>query len=80
MKICIPTEDNRGLEGMVCGHFGSAPFFTLVDTDSGSCEIIGNSASEHGHGGCGELLRQTLARPVRSYHWGRGEWGLTTGW
>lgn len=52
MKICIPTEDDRGLEGMVCGHFGSAPFFTLVDTDNGSCEIIGNSANEHGHGGC----------------------------
>lgn len=52
MKICIPTEDDRGLEGKVCGHFGSAPFYTLIDTESGSCEIIGNSHDKHGHGAC----------------------------
>ena len=28
MKICIPTMDDRGREGMPSDHFGSAPFFT----------------------------------------------------
>ena len=33
MKICIPTMDDRGREGMPSDHFGSAPFFTFVDTE-----------------------------------------------
>ena len=49
MKICIPTVDDLGLQGKPSDHFGSAPFFTVVDTDSGSCEVIANGG--HGHGG-----------------------------
>jgi predicted Fe-Mo cluster-binding NifX family protein len=52
MKICIPTMDDRGLEGKVSGHFGSAPFFTLVDTESGACETISKGAHGHEHGAC----------------------------
>jgi predicted Fe-Mo cluster-binding NifX family protein len=35
MNICIPTTDDEGLESKVCAHFGSAPAFLVVDTDSG---------------------------------------------
>lgn len=52
MRICIPTMDDRGLEGVVSGHFGSAPFFTLVDTESGACEIIDKGGHGHEHGSC----------------------------
>jgi predicted Fe-Mo cluster-binding NifX family protein len=31
-------------------HFGSAPFFTIVDTESGSVAVVPNSDSGHGHG------------------------------
>jgi predicted Fe-Mo cluster-binding NifX family protein len=42
MKICIPTQDDRGLDGGAFGHFGNAPFFTLVDLDSGQLEVLIN--------------------------------------
>ncbi len=55
MRICIPTETNRGKEALVYGHFGSAPFFTIYDTDSGSVEVIENADQHHSHGMCHPL-------------------------
>ena len=52
MKICIPTETNKGKEAVVYGHFGSAPFFTIYDTDNGFVEIITNANQHHAHGMC----------------------------
>ena len=36
MKVCFPTQTNEGLAAAVYGHFGSAPFFTLCDTQDGA--------------------------------------------
>ena len=33
MKICIPTADNNGMDAKASAHFGSAPYYTVVDTD-----------------------------------------------
>ncbi len=44
MKICIPTANNQGLEATVFHHFGSAPFFTMVDTGTGQSKIVRNPA------------------------------------
>ena len=52
MKICIPTETNKGKEAVVYGHFGSAPFFTIYDTANGVVEIITNANAHHEHGMC----------------------------
>ncbi len=52
MKICIPTETNEGLAAVVYGHFGSAPFFTVVDTESNLVEVIENANQHHAHGMC----------------------------
>lgn len=52
MKICIPTETNKGKEAIVYGHFGSAPFFTIYDTVNASVEIIPNANEHHAHGMC----------------------------
>ncbi|HNZ28817.1 MAG TPA: NifB/NifX family molybdenum-iron cluster-binding protein [Candidatus Goldiibacteriota bacterium] len=52
MKICVPSGSKKGLEAEVYGHFGSAPYFTLIDTESGETEIIENSHSQHEHGAC----------------------------
>ena len=52
MKICIPTETNKGKDAIVFDHFGSAPFFTIYDTDNGSVEIITNANQHHAHGMC----------------------------
>lgn len=56
MKICMPTETDQGLEAAVMAHFGSAPFFTIYDTDTKGFEHIGNRNLHHMHGGCQPLL------------------------
>jgi len=52
MKLCIPTETNEGKKARVYGHFGSAPYFTIVDTDKDNVEIIDNVNQHHSHGAC----------------------------
>ncbi len=55
MKLCIPTMDDRGLEGMPSDHFGSAPFFTFVDSETGQVEAVRNGGAHHAHGSCRPL-------------------------
>jgi predicted Fe-Mo cluster-binding NifX family protein len=50
MRICIPTEGSEGLTAAVAAHLGRAPFFTLVDTESGEVEVMANGP--HGGHGC----------------------------
>ena len=52
MKVCIPTLDSRGLDAAVAGHFGSAPVFTLVDTETGRAEILSNDEDHGDPTGC----------------------------
>jgi len=52
MRICIPTETNEGKNATIYGHFGSAPYFTIVDTEKDSVEIISNANQHHAHGMC----------------------------
>lgn len=52
MNICIPVEDDRGLDSPVCAHFGSAPLFMIVDTETRSCRALPNTNQHHGHGMC----------------------------
>ncbi len=61
MEIAFPTDEDRGLESPVHGHFGSARFFTIV-TDDGAVETIANSDMNHPHGRCQPLA--ALGRPV----------------
>jgi predicted Fe-Mo cluster-binding NifX family protein len=55
MQICIPVIEDRGLESRVSGHFGSAPAFMIVDTESLVCRAIGNTNEHHAHGMCQPL-------------------------
>ena len=55
MNICIPITNDEGLESPVCAHFGSAPAFLIVDTDSGICRAVANTNQHHGHGMCAPL-------------------------
>ena len=52
MNICIPTAGPSGLNDTVYGHFGSAPYLTIIDTDTEAISVIDNSNKEHGHGSC----------------------------
>jgi len=52
MNVCIPISEDHGLASPVCGHFGSAPAFLVVDTQTGSHRVLANTNSHHEHGRC----------------------------
>lgn len=52
MRLCIPTLDDRGLEAALSAHLGSAPYFTLVDSDSGHVKVLANLYGQHETGNC----------------------------
>jgi predicted Fe-Mo cluster-binding NifX family protein len=56
MKICIPTEEQKGLDSLAYGHFGSAPYFLIYDTVAKDFEILDNNESEHEHGQCNPVM------------------------
>jgi len=55
MHLCVPVLDDQGLDSHVCAHFGSAPAFMIVDTESGACRLITNNNAHHAHGMCQPL-------------------------
>ena len=63
MKICIPTMDDGGKDGLPSDHFGSAPFFTFVDTETEEYEVVRNGGASHVHGAC-QPLKFLGSRPV----------------
>jgi len=60
MLACIPTQGNGGLDDRVHEHFGSAPSFTLYDTDDDTVTVLVNRNAHHSHGTCHPINR--LAR------------------
>jgi putative endonuclease len=44
--------DSNGLESRAHGHFGSAPFFAVVDTVTGEIDVAPNAGQRHRHGEC----------------------------
>lgn len=69
MKVCFPTENLQGLDSVVFGHFGSAPGFVIVDTETLGVEEIQNGDQHHAHGMC---------QPVKALG-GRQVDGIATG-
>lgn len=55
MKVCLPTQSTNGLAEPLYGHFGSAPYFTVVDTESGEVKLIDNADQKHEHGKCNPI-------------------------
>jgi len=55
MKICFPVQNDAGIESIMYDHFGSAPVFVVVDTDSGTLTSITNNDLDHVHGACNPL-------------------------
>ncbi|MBN1983665.1 MAG: NifB/NifX family molybdenum-iron cluster-binding protein [Chitinivibrionales bacterium] len=66
MKICMPVLDDSGMDSVVFGHFGSAPFFALYDTETQGVTIVKNALGEHEHGQCMpvDAIRKTGAEAV----------------
>ena len=55
MKIAFPTQENKGIESRVYGHFGSAHYFVFVDTEEDSTDTVENPDRDHLHGHCQPL-------------------------
>lgn len=55
MRICMPTENDNGLNSIIYGHFGSAPYFIIYDTEKKVFETINNGDKNHVHGQCNPL-------------------------
>jgi predicted Fe-Mo cluster-binding NifX family protein len=56
MRICIPTHEDNGLSSTVCEHFGSAPWYVIVDSDTGASRAIANAGHPaRSHGACTPL-------------------------
>lgn len=52
MKVCFPVENNQGMQSPVYNHFGSAPLFVVVDTETSQVAEVINRDLNHAHGTC----------------------------
>ena len=55
MKVCFPVQINEGIESRVYNHFGSAPMFIVVDTNTHDVATVANRDEHHEHGACNPL-------------------------
>jgi predicted Fe-Mo cluster-binding NifX family protein len=55
MKICFPVQKDEGIQSAVYNHFGSAPMFVVVDTETNSLTTINNQDQHHSHGACNPM-------------------------
>ena len=55
MHVCIPINEDMGLQSPVCSHFGSAPLFMLVSIEGEKCRTITNQNQHLEHGKCSPL-------------------------
>ncbi|MFC1886277.1 NifB/NifX family molybdenum-iron cluster-binding protein [Thermodesulfobacteriota bacterium] len=63
MKIAFPTQENNKMDSPVYGHFGSAPYFIIVDSETSAFETVNNADAEHLHGQC-QPLKALAGKPV----------------
>jgi predicted Fe-Mo cluster-binding NifX family protein len=52
MKVCFPVIADAGMESTIYGHFASAPFFTIIDTETLQGSVIANCDPAHPYAGC----------------------------
>jgi len=55
MIVCFPVNTSQSLKSEVYGHFGSAPAFILVDTETKATREISNNDQNHPHGKCSPI-------------------------
>jgi predicted Fe-Mo cluster-binding NifX family protein len=62
MRICVPLAADEGLDAPVHAHFGSAPWYGVVDTEGDGIELIRNDGHHHEHGHCNPVAALLGAR------------------
>lgn len=73
MRICLPTTADDGTDTPVSEHFGRAPFYTVVDTDTDAVETVENTSKHRGGTGSPpELVAGLDVDAVLTDHVGKG--------
>ncbi|MGN0073265.1 MAG: NifB/NifX family molybdenum-iron cluster-binding protein, partial [Coriobacteriales bacterium] len=65
MKLAVPSETDAGLQSIRSGHFGHAPYFTVVEIEDG--EVVGAEAVknvEHDAEGCGGVIEHAMGMGI----------------
>ena len=62
MLVCVPTNNDAEMEAVLHAHFGSSPFFTLINTDTGDVQTVENRNAHHSHGTCHPMGQLTKYR------------------
>jgi predicted Fe-Mo cluster-binding NifX family protein len=52
MKFCLPIESDNGFKSPVAEHFGTAPLFVIIDTETRKHTVVPNADIGHAEGGC----------------------------
>jgi len=55
MKFCLPIEGDNGLHSPVAEHFGTAPLFIVIDTETRQHVVVPNADVDHVEGRCDPL-------------------------
>ncbi len=63
MRLCMPTINERGLTARLSPHFGSAPYHTFIESDTGEASVLVNEHARHEHGRC-DPLKGLMGRGV----------------
>ncbi len=56
MKVGFAVQSNEGVGSRVYNHFGSAPAFIIVDTESKDIMTVNNRDLHHVHGACNPVM------------------------
>jgi len=71
MRVGVVLEDENGIHGNVCEHFGQCKFFFLADINKDLKKIVGTrivpNAVVHGGGGClavDEILKYNITHVI----------------
>ncbi|MEE0027906.1 MAG: NifB/NifX family molybdenum-iron cluster-binding protein [Atopobiaceae bacterium] len=62
MRVVIPCEDDRCLQSMRSGHFGHAPWLTVVDLDNNgqSVSVQAVKNADHDVAGCAGVIQHVM--------------------
>jgi len=71
MKVGVTLENDKGMDGDVCAHFGQCTYFLIADIDEkkkkiAKTQIVPNTAV-HGGGGCvavDEILKYKITHVI----------------
>jgi ArsR family transcriptional regulator len=55
MQVAFPVETDQGMRSPVYNHFGSAPIFIIIDSETYAAKLIQNADLNHIQGQCRPL-------------------------